>query len=145
MVLDLNLFKSIETITSLAELPDLERIWKQYDAVCGGGALRHQPRSANPGTINVLSKAAANCLHLLLDQQGPAGTDTRSWTMPTQPETVTAVRMTVHIFAYFTDWMSTVSPANNTAQIQQARTCVEQAVQEAGGLAQVVWLSAICC
>lgn len=138
MALNLRLFSSIASAASLGELPDLERIWKQYDLQAGGAARRQHPTRDNPGTAAVLSKAAANCLRLLLHQhQQAAGTDaTPPWTLPTTPTTVTAVRMTLHIFAFLIgDWMQTVTAANNAGRCQQARSSVEQAVQEAGVVA----------
>lgn len=139
MALNLRLFSNICSAASLEELPDLERIWKQYDIQASGGAARRQhSTSDNPGTAAVLSKAAANCLRLLMhQQQQAAGTDAMPpWTMPRAAAHITAVRTTQHIFARFTsDWMQAVIAANNAGRCQQARSSVEHAVQEAGAVA----------
>lgn len=130
------MFSSIASAASLGELPDLALIWKQYN-IQAGAARRQHPTRDNPGTAIVLSKAAGNCLQLLVHQQQAAGTDaTPPWTMPTKPKTVTAVRMTLHIFALvISNWMQTVTAANNAGRCQQARSSVEQAMQEAGAVA----------
>jgi hypothetical protein len=134
MAWDLKVFEGISTITSLADFPELEFVWKQYDAQMHG-ATRRLPSIQNPGTASTLAKAAANCLRLVLgDQQVAAAADAKPWAMPTQASTVTAVHMVPHIFAFFTsDWMMGVSAANNSARYCEARTSVEKAVQDAGG------------
>lgn len=134
MAWDLTLFENISTVTSLAELPELEFIWKQYDAQYNG-ATHRLPPSQKPGTAATLSKAAANCLRLVMQEQQAAGTaDARPWMMPTQPSTVTAVRMVLHTFASFTgEWMGSVMAANSSSRYREDRTSVEKAVQDAGG------------
>lgn len=136
MALDPKLFDSISNITSVDQLPDLEFIWKQYDAQASGAAGRLTPQQ-NRGAATTLSKAAANCLRLVLEQQQQpaAGIDTKPWTMPTQPSTVTAVRMVLHVFARFaSDWIFSLMAANNSSGYCQARTGLETAVQQAGGV-----------
>lgn len=123
--LDLTLFSNIASITSLDGLPEIGLIWQQYDIQeCAGPPVSHGGRGAgrsdpNPGaTADVLARAAANCLRLLMVQpllqpQEPQPQETApdsadapqdfEWRMPSAPKTATVVRMTIHIFARFMD------------------------------------------
>jgi hypothetical protein len=133
MAWDPKLFEDISTITSLEELPELEFVWKQYDAQMHGATGRLQPRQ-KPGTATTLCKAAANCLRLVMGEQQAAAADAMPWAMATQASTVTAVRMILHIFGCFcSEWMGSIMAANNSSRYREARACVETAVQETGG------------
>jgi len=137
--LDLGLFNQIAAAQSLAALPGLKLIWKQCNVVTSG--TRRSTSTSHAGSVAVLAKAAANCLRLVLQQQAAGTGPTPPLALPSKPASVTAVRMTLCIFACFTnDMMKVLEPfSNNLAQYQQAHDCVEAAVREAGGVQQLPW------
>jgi hypothetical protein len=131
--LDLDMFLSAAAARDLAALPKMHVIEYQYKRQ-GDRADDYLPPDRCPehaATLTVLASAAANCLRLLgLPEQ---------LELPTQDEDLSKLCMLVHVLARVIDRLMRPLLREGSRPFQrhyqEARSVVEQAVLDAGGVA----------
>lgn len=125
------MFRAVSLAQSLADLTDLlDGVGKQYAAV---RCPNHNPalplRTEGPLQVMLLCKAASRCLTLLHQEAGI--NQDAVLLMPSQPATVTTVRMVLHILAHcMYKWMASVR--SNAEHFRDDSSKVERAVRQAG-------------